>query len=177
MPSIRDPTRKAVVGFLVITYNWVRFFRRFGQGWVLEGLAKPAVLWSPGPLVPWSLVPWSSGSLVSGPVISGPAVLWFLDLLIPWSLVHRFWFIGSVFSAVPWSVVSGPWVRGSLVTSGLLFAVGVEVLKGGCIFSILFVCPFIFCWRGSLRRQGRKECREKGRKEGEKRKQQRKEER
>ena len=93
---------------------WVQgFLRRLGQGWVLEGLAKPAVLWSPGPLVPWSLVPWFSGSLVSGPVISGPAVLWFLDLLVPWSPVHRFWFIGSVFSSVgPWSLVlwsAVPW--------------------------------------------------------------------
>ena len=39
------------------------FFRRCGQHWGLESLAKfvvfgPLVL---GPLVPWSLVPWSSG--------------------------------------------------------------------------------------------------------------------
>ena len=51
---------------------WVRFFfGRFGQGWVLEGLAKPVVLWSPGP--------WSRGLWSSGPVVlwfSGPVVLW-----------------------------------------------------------------------------------------------------
>ena len=61
------------------------------------------VLWSRSPLVPWSrgsLVPWSFGPLVSGPVVSGLSVR-----------------------------PVRPLVRGSLVPSGLLFAVGVEVLR------------------------------------------------
>ena len=132
----------------------------------MEGLAKPAVLWSPGPLVPWSLVPWplvprSSGSLVSGPVISGPAVLWFLDLLVQWSPVHRFW-----------PVVSGPLVRGSLVPSGLLFAVG-------GVFWVIFFCILLFFFAGGVPSKARKEGmpgeRKEGRKEGRRNKEARKE--
>ena len=60
------------LGFRVVGF----FLGRFGQGWALEGLAKPVALWSPGPWSrgPWSLVLWSRGPLVSWS--SGPAVLW-----------------------------------------------------------------------------------------------------
>ena len=87
-------------------------------------------------------------------MVSGPSVL-----------VHWFRVLFG------WSVVFGPLVRGSLVLSGLLFTVGVEVLKGGGSFFGLFLVFFCFFLLG-----GPVEGKE-GRKEEEKRKQERKEER
>ena len=95
------------------------FLKGLAKVGFLEGLAKPVALWSPGP---WSRGPWSRGLWSSGPAVlwspgplvprsSGPAVLrsrgplvpWFsgpvvlwsrgplgLHLLVPWSLVCRF---------------------------------------------------------------------------------------
>ena len=47
------------------------FFERFGHGWVLEGLAKPVALWSPGP---WSRGPWSRGLWSFGQGIHIPGI-------------------------------------------------------------------------------------------------------
>ena len=98
-------------------------------------------------------------------MVSGPSVL-----------VHWFRVLFG------WSVVFGPLVRGSLVLSGLLFTVGVEVLKGGGIFSVFFVYFFVFFLLGAFegkegRKQGMPGERKEGRKEGAKRKQERKKER
>ena len=72
----------------------------------VEGLARPLVRWSAGPLVPGPLVLWSAGPLVLGSLVlvpvarlfSGSPIRWCPGPLVTWS------------SGPPVLGFSGPWV-------------------------------------------------------------------
>ena len=85
----------------------------------VEGLARPLVRWSAGPLVPGPLVLWSAGPLVFGSLVlvplarlfSGPPVPWSFGPVVLWSAGPRV--LRSLGSCGPCSLV----FLGSLVDS------------------------------------------------------------